>query len=188
MAPHCIVRKRPNCRRQCFPSSCRENACVAAITVDDVCEAFDRVAAGDGVIAPVGGRRYWAALSLSVLVHAPDDSRAADVMEALRLLRRAGFIDYTLACRQEDPLDKQARAEGFESRAADATTLFDAIVEFGGGVVYDFANHETGGLRMAMSVARRMGSGARRVWANDVPTDADALTDALLTGASHAVR
>jgi ADP-heptose:LPS heptosyltransferase len=183
MASHRIVRKRPACRVPCFPSACREDSCVRAITADDVWEAFNRVAAGDAVVEPLAGRRYWAALSLAVLVHAPDDGRRAEVMSTLALLRRAGFIEFIVACRPGGVLDEEARAEGFETRVADAASFFAAIVEFGGGVVYDFATSETRQLRLARWVAAAMGSRTRRVAAGPVPNDAAALTDTLLEAA-----
>jgi hypothetical protein len=148
--------------------------------VDDVVEAFNRVAAGEGVVEPLGGRRYWAALSLPVLVHAPDEGRQAEVMKAVALLRAAGFIEFVLICRPGAVLDEEARAEGFETRGADAATIFATIVEFGGGVVYDFAGSQARNVRAARWLAARMGSATSRLVAAQVPNHPDALTDALL--------
>ena len=180
MAPHRIVRKRPACRLPCHPSACRDDSCVRAIGVDDVCEAFEQVAAGDAVVEPRDGRRYWAALSLAVLVHAPDDGPRAEVMRALALLRRAGFMEFVLACRPGGALEEQARAEGFETRSVDARTIFAAIVEFGGGVVYDFAASETRNVRAARWLAAKLGNPTRRVAVEQVPNDPGALADTIL--------
>ena len=183
MAPHRIVRKRPACRLPCFPSACGEDSCVRAITAEDVWEAFNRVAAGDVVVEPLAGRRYWAALSLGVLVHAPDDSRTEEVMGTLALFRRAGFIELMVACRTGSALDEAARAEGFETREADTATIFAAIVEFGGGVVYDFATSETRAVRRARWLATRMGNATSRVVTSAVPQGPDALTDTVAAAA-----
>ncbi len=180
LAPHRVVRKRPGCRLPCFPGQCRDDSCVAAITVDDVWEAFDRVAAGDGIVEPSHGRRYWGSLSVPVLLHAPAGSRHADVMAALRLLRSAGFIEFVVMCERGSAVDTQARAEGFESRGAARLSLVNAILEFGGGVVYDLAARETSALRMALWVARRAGCGVRRVAAREVPGEPGALADVII--------
>jgi heptosyltransferase-2 len=192
MVPHRVVRKRSGCALRCAASACRETFCVSAITVDDLCEAFAAVAAGDGVIEPLAGRRYWAALSLSVLVHAPDASRDGEVMRALRLFREAGFIEYVLACGPGTRLADRARAEGHDTRAANAATLLDTFVELDGGIVHDFGAVVARDLRKAMWLARRVGVDPRRIVAAAVPATAEELTDQLLAaggaGSTDAIR
>jgi hypothetical protein len=181
MVPHRIVRSRPGCRLQCVARTCPISLCVSAITVDDVCEAFHCVVRGDGVLEPLNGRRYWAALSLSVLVHAPFEAQADEAMATLRLLRQGGFIEIVLGCRRGSALADQAAAEGVDVRGCDTASLFDAIIELTGGVVYDFGTVPTPGLRRAMWLARRVGSETCRIGASwTIADDAGALTDRLL--------
>ncbi len=187
MSPHRIVRARAHCLRACHPPSCPADDCVRAIRVSDLCAVIDAVWEGHTIVEPVAGRRSWAAVSLSPIVHsscAVLDERALD---AMRRLRAEGFIEFALACRQGSPTATAAAGEGFDVRPNTLGCLVDVLVEFDGGPVYDLDACPRRTVRLALSLARpRCSPGAARYLA--APADgvaARSMVDFLLRGARH---
>jgi ADP-heptose:LPS heptosyltransferase len=183
MAPHRTVRRRSRCPLVCRPVSCTADFCVRAISALDLTDAFDAVWRDDVVVEPRDGRRSWAALSLSPIVHATGDSASrGTALDALRALRDAGFMEFALACPRDSSLAREAAAEEFDVRGADLGSLLDVLIEFHGGPVYDVALHASVVVRMALLLATPSCPGVRpqRVQALEGATSGAALTDYLL--------
>jgi ADP-heptose:LPS heptosyltransferase len=182
MVPHVIVRRRASCPLLCVPWTCASDACVRVISAEHLCAAFETVLNGGGATEPQDGRHSWAAASLGVVVHAPDPDRQAEsALEVLRLLEAARFVDVSLSCPPGSTLAARVSAAGIDVRGCDAASLADLMVEFAGGVIYDFASRPTLHLRTAQLMTRGWtGHPVHRVPAAPAEQVVTGLTDYLL--------
>ena len=156
MTRQIIVRPRIRCPLVCHPWACRSTCCIDGISADSVCVAYDELMAGGGSCEPADGRRMWAAASFGVIVHSTTSSGGSgdQILGALRDFEHAGFVNLALSCPSSHPAAVRARAEGFDVRGADARALMDLLVEFDGGVLYDWDTRATAAWQTAARCVR----------------------------------
>jgi ADP-heptose:LPS heptosyltransferase len=156
MTRQVIVRPPIRCPLVCHPWACRSTCCIDGISADSVCVAYDELMAGGGSCEPAQGRRMWAAASFGVIVHSttPSGGSGEEALGALRDFEHAGFANLALSCPPSHPAVTRARAEGFDVRGADARALMDLLVEFDGGVLYDWDERATTAWRTAVRCVR----------------------------------